>query len=414
MDVRIERRQDPTKQKASKAEIKRQLADAENSYRSQFNELVEELTEKLATVLLGSKLPFDVGHAEQDDLLFIPANRKITKVMLRKLSQNVEAYKMPPGPARDQIDEIVRPFRIRFRDVEVNRSEIVQRLQASDGSDQGVVKTVKVYIASRRKVSVGDKMAGRHGNKGIVARIVPVEDLPFTADGRPVDIVLNPLGVPSRMNVGQVLETHLGYAAQVLGLRIASPVFDGISERKVHELLAEARKHKVAEHKWKIDKAGRVVDANGVDRSGEFIDVDGKTRLYDGRTGDAFAQRVVVGEMYMLKLDHMVVDKIHARAVGPYSLVTQQPLGGKAQHGGQRFGEMEVWALEAYGAAHTLQEMLTVKSDDVNGRTKIYESILRGENYLEAGVPESFNVLMKEMQSLCLDVRVRRGRAAES
>src|SRR5436853_7572622 len=227
-------------------------------------------------------------------------------------------------------------------------------------------------------------MAGRHGNKGVVARIVPEEDMPFLADGTPVEIVLNPPGVPSRMNVGQVLETHLGVAAKALGFRVATPVFDGIAEKKIREYLHDARK-----------KEGFT-----------WVQVDGKARLFDGRTGDAFDQEVVVGYIYMMKLGHLVADKIHARAVGPYSLVTQQPVGGKAQFGGQRFGEMEVWALEAYGAAHTLQEMLTVKSDDVEGRNRIYEAIVKGENFLEPGTPESFNVLVKELQSLALDVEL--------
>src|SRR5437899_485097 len=227
-------------------------------------------------------------------------------------------------------------------------------------------------------------MAGRHGNKGVVARIVPEEDMPFLADGTPVEIVLNPLGVPSRMNVGQVLETHLGVAAKALGLRIATPVFDGIPEKQIMDFLKDAKK--VPGYEW--------------------IGLNGKSKLCDGRTGEPFGQEVVVGYIYMLKLGHLVADKIHARAVGPYSLVTQQPLGGKAQYGGQRFGEMEVWALEAYGAAYTLQELLTVKSDDVQGRTRIYESIVKGDNSLEAGTPESFNVLIKEMQSLGLDVKV--------
>jgi len=243
--------------------------------------------------------------------------------------------------------------------------------------EAGIVKSVKVYIASKRKLSVGDKMAGRHGNKGVVARIVKEEDMPFLADGTPVDIVLNPLGVPSRMNVGQVLETHLGWAARILGMKFATPVFDGIKEKQIRSYLKDAS---LPEH--------------------------GKTHLIDGRTGEPFDQEIVVGYIYMMKLGHLVADKIHARAVGPYSLVTQQPLGGKAQYGGQRFGEMEVWAMEAYGAAYTLQELLTVKSDDVQGRTRIYESIVKGDNSLEAGIPESFNVLVKEMQSLGLDVKV--------
>jgi DNA-directed RNA polymerase subunit beta len=243
-------------------------------------------------------------------------------------------------------------------------------------------------------------MAGRHGNKGIVAKIVPVEDMPFMSDGTPVDIVLNPLGVPSRMNVGQVLETHLGWAAKILGYKVATPVFDGIHENQIVDMMKQAN--------------AKIKEKTGEDFHWGFREVDGelkydgKTDLYDGRTGNKFDQRVMTGQIYMLKLDHLVANKIHARSVGPYSLVTQQPLGGKAQHGGQRFGEMEVWALEAYGAAYTLQEMLTVKSDDVTGRTKIYESIVRGENVLDAGRPESFNVLLKEMQSLALDVRAEK------
>ncbi|WP_419723384.1 DNA-directed RNA polymerase subunit beta [Sulfoacidibacillus ferrooxidans] len=241
----------------------------------------------------------------------------------------------------------------------------------------GVNQLVRVYIAQKRKISEGDKMAGRHGNKGVVARIMPVEDMPYLPDGTPVQIVLNPLGVPSRMNIGQVLETHLGMAAHTLGIRIATPVFDGAHEADVFDALEEA----------------------GLDR-------DGKTVLYDGRTGERFDGRVTVGYVYMLKLHHLVDDKIHARSTGPYSLVTQQPLGGKAQFGGQRFGEMEVWALEAYGAAYTLQEILTVKSDDVVGRVKTYEAIVKGENVPEPGVPESFKVLIKELQSLGLDVKI--------
>ena len=249
-----------------------------------------------------------------------------------------------------------------------------------DNSDElapGVNKVIRVYIAQKRKISVGDKMAGRHGNKGVISRILPEEDMPFMPDGTPVDIVLNPLGVPSRMNLGQVLEVHLGAAARMLGIKVATPVFDGATEEDIEELLAQAG-----------------------------ISPDGKTILYDGRTGEPFDKPITVGVMYMLKLHHLVDDKIHARSTGPYSLVTQQPLGGKAQFGGQRFGEMEVWALEAYGAAHTLQEILTVKSDDVVGRVKTYEAIVKGENIPEPGVPESFKVLIKELQSLGLDVRL--------
>ena len=255
--------------------------------------------------------------------------------------------------------------------------ERIGRLRRGDDLPPGVIKMVKVYVAVKRKLSVGDKMAGRHGNKGVVSKILPEEDMPFLPDGTPVEIVLNPLGVPSRMNVGQILETHLGWAARALGLWVASPVFDGATEQEIKEHLKQAG-----------------------------MPTSGKTRLYDGRTGKPFHQEVTVGQIYILKLAHLVDDKMHARSIGPYSLVTQQPLGGKAQFGGQRFGEMEVWALEAYGAAHTLQEMLTVKSDDVEGRNRIYEAIVKGENFLEPGTPESFNVLVKELQSLALDVEL--------
>ena len=251
-----------------------------------------------------------------------------------------------------------------------------------DELSPGVNKLVRVYIAQKRKISVGDKMAGRHGNKGVISRILPESDMPFMADGTPMQIVLNPLGVPSRMNIGQVLEVHLGHVCKQLGWKIATPVFDGATEKDIRELFAE----------------NNIVNPNGK--------VDGKIQLYDGRTGEPFENRTTVGQMYMIKLIHLVDDKIHARSIGPYSLVTQQPLGGKAQFGGQRFGEMEVWALEAYGAAHILQEILTVKSDDIVGRVKTYESIVKGNNISEPGIPEAFKVLFKELQSLALDVKV--------
>ena len=258
--------------------------------------------------------------------------------------------------------------------------------EAGDDLSPGVNELVRVYVAQKRKITVGDKMAGRHGNKGVISKILPQEDMPFLPDGTPVDIVLNPLGVPSRMNVGQVLETHLGWAAALLGFHVETPVFDGPREDEIREQLKKAAKTE-----------------EGVQAG---ISETGKTRLYDGRSGERFAQPVTVGQIYMMKLLHLVEDKIHARSTGPYSLITQQPLGGKAQFGGQRFGEMEVWALEAYGSANTLQELLTVKSDDVVGRVKTYEAIVKGENIQEPGVPESFKVLIKELQSLCLDVRV--------
>ena len=266
------------------------------------------------------------------------------------------------------------------RQVEVIRQlfeEKKEKIRRGDELPPGVIKLVKVYVAMKRKLSVGDKMAGRHGNKGVIARILPEEDMPYLPDGTPVEIVLNPLGVPSRMNVGQILETHLGWAAHALGLYFATPVFDGATEGEIKT--------------W-LEKAG--------------LPKSGKTQLYDGMTGEAFEQDVTVGYIYMLKLSHLVDDKIHARSIGPYSLITQQPLGGKAQFGGQRFGEMEVWALEAYGAAHILQELLTAKSDDVTGRAKIYEAIVKGDASFTPGLPESFNVLIRELQSLCLDVEL--------
>jgi DNA-directed RNA polymerase subunit beta len=257
--------------------------------------------------------------------------------------------------------------------------EKADALKKGDELAPGVIQAIKVFIAMKRKMSVGDKVSGRHGNKGIIAKIVPEEDMPRLPDGTPVEIVLNPLGVPSRMNVGQILETHAGWAADKLGLWISTPVFDGCTEREIKNLLLKA----------------------GLPESG-------KTPLYDGITGEFLDQEVTVGNIYMMKLYHLVDDKIHARSTGPYSLITQQPLGGKAQFGGQRFGEREVWALEAYGAAYTLQELLTVKSDDVEGRAKIYEAIVKGDLEFTPGLPESVNVLIRELQSLCLNVELER------
>jgi len=377
MDVKVSAKKEADREaRASATEEKRHAKEVEEEYKKKMDELREQLTEALSNILLGEKIPLDVVNSETGEII-IPANRKITKTLLRKLATVYDRIEIDPSPIRNKINEIIGSFKKKFDDLQMQYDEELERAESGEGVDSGVIKSVKVYIASKRKLSVGDKMAGRHGNKGVVAKIVAEEDMPFLANGTPVDIVLNPLGVPSRMNVGQVLETHLGWAARLLGLRFATPVFDGIKEKEIRGYLKEAS---LPEH--------------------------GKTRLFDGRTGEAFDQEIVVGYIYMMKLGHLVADKIHARAVGPYSLVTQQPLGGKAQYGGQRFGEMEVWAMEAYGAAYTLQELLTVKSDDVQGRTRIYESIVKGDNSLEAGIPESFNVLVKEMQSLGLDVKV--------
>ncbi|MGB7767589.1 MAG: DNA-directed RNA polymerase subunit beta [Verrucomicrobiia bacterium] len=376
MDVKVSAKKDSDRAKTSTSDERRHSKQIEEEHKKKTEELRDQLTEALSNILLGEKIPLDVVNSETGEII-IPANRKITKTLLRKLATVYDRIEIDPSPIRNKINEIIGSFKKKFDDVQMQYDEEMERAEAGEGVETGIVKSVKVYVASKRKLSVGDKMAGRHGNKGVVARIVKEEDMPFLADGTPVEIVLNPLGVPSRMNVGQVLETHLGWAAKLLGLKYATPVFDGIKEKAIRGYLKEA---KLPEH--------------------------GKTHLIDGRTGEPFDQEIVVGYIYMMKLGHLVADKIHARAVGPYSLVTQQPLGGKAQYGGQRFGEMEVWAMEAYGAAYTLQELLTVKSDDVQGRTRIYESIVKGDNALEAGIPESFNVLVKEMQSLGLDVKV--------
>ncbi len=297
-------------------------------------------------------------------------SKKLENMNLREIKKNEDAV------------DALRFFEDRTEELIQEQEHEIEKVKRGDELPAGVLKKVVVYIATKRKVSEGDKMAGRHGNKGVVARILPEEDMPFLEDGTPVEIVLNPLGVPSRMNVGQLLETHLGWAAHVLGLECQTPVFNAATEEEIRDHLREAN-----------------------------LPEDGKTTLYDGHTGLPFDQRVTIGYIYMLKLIHLVDEKIHARSIGPYSLVTQQPLGGKAHFGGQRFGEMEVWALEAYGAAYTLQEMLTVKSDDVAGRSRIYEAIVKGEQKLTPGTPESFNVLIKELQGLCLDIRMENSQA---
>jgi DNA-directed RNA polymerase subunit beta len=380
MDVKIQSKADPEKESLTPAGKKRQTKKIREEYRNRSDKLREELTEALSNILLGEKIPLDVSNSESGEII-IPANRKITKTLLRRMAQVYKTIDIAPSPVRNKILEILSVYKEKFGEIEGDQQRKLASIEEGDDLTQGIIKNVKVYVTTKRKIQVGDKMAGRHGNKGVVARIVPESDMPFLPDGTPVEICLNPLGVPSRMNVGQVLETHLGWACKKLGINVATPVFDGISEERVRAYLDEA----------------------GLPQSG-------KSPLFDGQTGDRFDQEVVVGYIYMMKLNHLVADKIHARAVGPYSLITQQPLGGKAQYGGQRFGEMEVWALEAYGAAYTLQELLTVKSDDVVGRTKIYESLVKGDNSLHAGIPQSFNVLMKEIQSLCLDIQVKSDR----
>ena len=327
-------------------------------------------------------------RSTEDDSVVVREGTQLTERLLERVDFATvvpeEGWTDNPKVS-EKIDDLLRYAEEQLQLVDEQAERQVERLTRGDELPPGIAQLVKVYVSKKRKLAVGDKMAGRHGNKGVVAYIAPEEDMPFLDNGTPVDICLNPLGVPSRMNLGQIFETHLGMAAHALGMHVATPVFDGASLDEVKELL---------------DEAG--------------IPNDGKQVLFDGRTGDQLDKRVTVGYIYMLKLSHLVADKIHARSIGPYSLVTQQPLGGKAQFGGQRFGEMEVWALEAYGSAYTLQEMLTVKSDDVAGRSKIYEAIVKGENPPEPGIPESFNVLVKELQSLCLDVILEDSRMVET
>jgi DNA-directed RNA polymerase subunit beta len=341
--------------------------------------LSDERTKRLAALLAGKEILADL-HDEKTNKKLLAKGSDLTADMIEKLrARDLKRMKLKDKDPRvnEQIDEIEEMTSRQIAVLEKITEEKIGKLRKGDELPPGVIKQVKCYIAMKRKLSVGDKMAGRHGNKGVIARIVPEEDMPYLPDGTPVEIVLNPLGVPSRMNVGQILETHLGWAAQALGLRFATPVFDGATEKDIKAQLKSAR-----------------------------LPSSGKIQLHDGISGQPFEQPVTVGYIYMLKLSHLVDDKIHARSIGPYSLITQQPLGGKAQFGGQRFGEMEVWALEAYGAAYVLQELLTAKSDDVYGRAKIYEAIVKGEAAAEPGVPESFNVLIRELQSLCLDVEL--------
>ena len=398
MDVRVVRSSAPGAPAVDlEKEAQKQRKKVDTEYERDRDALIEQLTSKLSDRLLGEKIPLEVTRVGSNEII-IPANRKITKTLLRKLAVCHDQIEMNESPVRNQIFEIINSYEPRFADLDEERDRKLDQIEAGAEMDPGVVTEVKVYIATKRKLGVGDKMAGRHGNKGVCSRVLPVEDMPYLEDGTPVDIILNPLGVPSRMNVGQVLEAHLGVAAKALGFKVATPVFDGIQESQIWDFMSQAKQ-----------KPGFSWVGDGKDGS-----VAGKSRLIDGLTGEYFHYPVVVGYTYMLKLNHLVADKVHARAVGTYSLVTQQPLGGKAQHGGQRFGEMEVWAMEAYGAAYTLQELLTVKSDDVQGRTRIYENIVKGDNSLEAGTPESFNVLIKEMQALCLNVQPTEKRDREN
>lgn len=377
VDVKIFSRKGLDKDERSKSIESDDVMKLQRDHQDELRIIEEEKNKKIRKLLLGKVVGRDLMDPESGEVS-LKKKGKLTAEILKKLSdENIRHIILSDPDEQKQLEEIERQAKEQSEILQTLYDEKVGRLKRGDELPPGVIKLVKVYIAMKRKVSVGDKMAGRHGNKGVVSRILPEEDMPYLPDGSPVEIVLNPLGVPSRMNVGQILETHLGWCARALGIQVSSPVFDGASEKEIKDLLKKAK-----------------------------LASSGQSTVYDGRTGEPFGSPVTVGYMYMMKLHHLVDDKIHARSIGPYSLVTQQPLGGKAQFGGQRLGEMEVWALQAYGAASTLQEFLTVKSDDVPGRSRIYEAIVKGENFLEPGLPESFNVLVKELQSLGLDVEL--------
>ena len=377
VDVKVfARKESQAKSKEERRQENKNINEIKEKYQERIDILKKERLNRTSTLIVGAKLSEDL----LDDILgevLIKSGRVIQKGDLKKVdSCDWDSLRLDDDPdLEESIKKIARIWGDEIDELVSERTREIERVKKGDELPPGVIKKVAVYVCSKRKISSGDKMAGRHGNKGVIATILPEEDMPYLPSGESLDIVLNPLGVPSRMNVGQILETHLGWAGKALGLNVETSVFSGASEGEIKSMLREAN-----------------------------LSEDGKTILYDGRTGESFNERITVGYIYMLKLAHLADDKIHARSIGPYSLVTQQPLGGKAQFGGQRFGEMEVWALEAYGAAFTLQELLTVKSDDVVGRTRVYEAIVKGEPALHAGTPESFNVLVKELQALGLDI----------
>ena len=380
VDVKVFSRRDKEKDRQTQLREGSQIKSIEKKCSDQVAFIREKKNEEIRRLLLGNILASSVSDGRT-----VTAKRRseITEEVLNS-AVSLDDFFVQDEMVNLEVQRIRRLAEGRIEELTHERDNKIEKLQKGDELRPGVIKLAKVYVAAKRKIAVGDKLSGRHGNKGVIARILPEEDMPYLEDGTPVDIILNPLGVPSRMNVGQVLETHLGWAASKLGIHVATPVFDGARENEIKEALEEAG-----------------------------LPASGQTTVYDGRTGKPFDRKITIGYSYIMKLIHLVEDKIHARSIGPYSLVTQQPLGGKAQFGGQRFGEMEVWALEAYGAAHLLQEMLTVKSDNVAGRTQIYESIVKGENAPKPGTPESFNVLIKELQSLCLDVVLEQSSARE-
>jgi len=377
VDVRIFSRKGTEKDERAKSIEEEDIQRLQRDFEEEVKIIKEEKFRKLRGLLIGQKVTEDVKDSKSKEVICLKSGKLKSDHLEKVKDEHLMRIKIDNIGIREKMESIQNETNQYIRYLESRYDEQIDRVKSGDELPHGVNKVVKVYVAMKRKIQIGDKMAGRHGNKGVVAMVLPEEDMPYLPDGTPVDIVLNPLGVPSRMNVGQILETHLGWAAKALGLYVATPVFEGAKEAEIKEFLGRA----------------------GLQKSGQV-------NLYDGKTGEPFERPVTVGCMYMMKLHHLVDDKMHARSIGPYSLVTQQPLGGKAQFGGQRLGEMEVWALEAYGSAYTLQEFLTVKSDDVTGRAHMYEAIVKGDATLEPGIPESFHVLIKELQSLGLDVEL--------
>ncbi|MHC4644626.1 MAG: DNA-directed RNA polymerase subunit beta [Planctomycetota bacterium] len=379
--------------KAVKAQIKKYEAEMKAKECLVFRQMIEAIHRKFDVTILDPSTRQKVGESLDDEVIY-------------EQVENFDIKWVRPASIRDDVGKIADKFQAKVTELQEQKDLRIERMKHGDELPSGVLEMVKVYVATKRTLSVGDKIAGRHGNKGVIAKIMPEEDMPFLEDGTSLDILLNPLGVPSRMNVGQILETHLGWAAKVLGFGAVSPVFDGATEDDVKNLTAEADEL-MRQRKAELESRNEMPPDDEF-----FVNVPPtlKTRLYDGRTGEPFDQTATIGYIYMMKLHHLVDDKIHARATGPYSLITQQPLGGKTRTGGQRFGEMEVWALEGYGAAYSLQEMLTVKSDDIEGRTKIYESMVKGQNSLEAGTPLSFDVLCNEIRGLGLNIQLEKKR----
>ena len=429
IDARIFSRKGTEKDDRAKTIEVQERAKLERTRDEEVNVIRDSFHHRIESVLGGKKtsgkLVDDSGN------VLLETGENLSSQSLRAIPRKYWG-EIPVDSDADQVAQLLHDLEEVIRAREEHFRDKIERLSRGDELPPGVIKMVKVYIAIKRKLQIGDKMAGRHGNKGVVSRLLPEEDMPYLKDGTPVDIVLNPLGVPSRMNVGQILEVHLGLAARELGIRVGRALDAGWGVDKVRQRIVEAYNQDPEFQKFvqgleeedvmrlaKKLRRGVFMGTPVFDGASEAQIKDclsaaelprsGQQMVFDGRTGEAFENDVTVGVMYMLKLHHLVDDKIHARSIGPYSLVTQQPLGGKAQFGGQRLGEMEVWAMEAYGAAYALQEFLTVKSDDVQGRTRMYESIVKGDYVLEAGLPESFNVLLKELQSLCLNVELVEG-----